>query len=255
MSRTAFVLAAVLLAAGPAWAAGTEVALLPDLWLHLEAARYAPTAPDLHWTTWIGGGAGLFRVGGTTAYFTADVETTAGNTRRGFDATQANYHLEVGLRGKLGGHPVGLFLHHVSRHHIDRPKTQAVDWNVVGVRGGTGVPGLPVRIEASVGHTIQDSLVGYRWELTERADADLVSRPWGKLYLLQKARFVSAEPSPAFPRRRLWDVSLETGVRWPRAGRSLELFAAYEHRSDVLIEEPLAKDRALFGFRIGFARE
>lgn len=255
MRSAAFVLAVALLAAPPASAADAEVALMPDLWLHLEAARYAPAIEDLHWTTWIGGGAGLVRVGGTTAYFSADLETTAGNTRRGFDATQANYHLEVGLRGKLGGHPVGLFLHHVSRHHVDRPKSQAVDWNVVGVRGSTGVAGLPVRIEASAGHTIQDSLVGYRWELTERADADLVSRPWGKLYVLQKARFVTAEPSPAFPRSRLWDVSLEAGARWPRNGRSLELYAAYEHRSDVLIEGPLVKDRALFGFRIGFARE
>src|SRR5688500_1705692 len=72
--RVAFL--CVLLTPPAVGAAGVE--RLPDLSVHLRAARYAPAEPDFHWNGWVGAGAGLLRVGDVTAYFTADVETIIG---------------------------------------------------------------------------------------------------------------------------------------------------------------------------------
>src|SRR5439155_1249129 len=95
MLRVAPTAAFVLTLAGaPAMA---DTVLLPDVSVHLLAAHYAPVDTDFRWVGWIGAGAGLVEVGGVTAYFTADVETIIGNTRRTFDANQANYHLDAAL--------------------------------------------------------------------------------------------------------------------------------------------------------------
>lgn len=54
------------------------------------------------------------------------------------------------------------FFHHVSRHDLDRPKEQAVDWNVGGARVATGVHrGSPTSASAElgVGRVVQTSFV------------------------------------------------------------------------------------------------
>lgn len=250
-TRVPLWLAVAVLAALPS-SLRADTELLPEVSLHLEAARYAPTETDLHWTSWIGAGAGLVRFGKSTVTFTADLETTLGNTRRAFDATQANYHLEGGVRRTVGRGTVGVFLHHVSRHLEDRPKEQAVDWNVLLVRASWPIGSRPIRLTASLGHTTQDSLIGYRWEVTQEIRADVLTRPWGALYLVERLRGVTTESTERFPRDGFVDVWAEGGVRFGKE-RRLALFAAFEHRNDVLLEEPGARDRGLFGFRISKA--
>lgn len=252
MSRVTPILCMVL-AATTAFADPPE--LLPETSLRLQAARYSPTAPGLHWDTWIGGGIGLVRFDRATLSFQADVETTAGNTRRTFDATQANYHLEPALRVDLGGRrELTVFYHHVSRHEIDSLKVQAVDWNILGLRAGVPLPedlGLQGRITLGLGHTTQNSLVGYRWEIIGQLEADALSRPGGALYALARARAVTAERSSTFSRDGFADLWLEGGGRWSRGDKTIQLFVAYEHRNDVPIEQPGVEDRALFGLRLG----
>jgi hypothetical protein len=229
--------------------------LLPDVSLHLKAARYAPTETDLHWTGWIGAGAGLVRHRGVTAYFAADVETILGDTLRPFEANQANYHLELGARRPLGRAEVTAFFHHVSRHLVDRAKVQAVDWNVLGVRLASPLPReffVPTRVTLGVGHTTLASLVGYRLEMTLKAEADLLARRWGQAYAVMEARVVTTARSAAFPRSGFIDFMLEGGTRFGRDRRWIETFLAYEHRNDVFLESPATRDRALIGFRLGF---
>ena len=221
--------------------------LLPDVSLHLEAARYAPTEPDLQWTGWIGAGAGLVRVAEVTGYFTADVESILGHVRRPFEANQANYHLELGLRRPLGRFTAGAFFHHVSRHAVDRDKEQAVDWNVLGLRL-SGPLGRGVHLRLSAGHTTQASLVGYRWELT--AGLDLALRGW--TYAAGDVRLLTVDPDPAFPRGDFLDVRAEAGGRFIRGQGVLETFAAFEHRNDVFLLVPGSRDRLLLGFRIQY---
>jgi hypothetical protein len=250
MLRTALFTCALAASTLPALADSPE--LFPEASLRLQGARYDPAVTDLHWDTWIGAGAGLFRVERATLYFRADVETIAGDTRRAFDATQANYHLEPGIRMDLGGDRcVWLFYHHVSRHEIDTEKTASIEWNIVGVRGSVPVPGVPVRITASIGKVVQEANVDYQWEFVGLIEADAVRRSWGAAYVTTLARAVLTETSAASSRDGFLDFLLEGGVRWGHQERTSQLFVAYEHRNDVLVREPGYKDRALFGFRFG----
>lgn len=250
-ARLAVVAALLVL---PAAAEAADVELVPDARIDMKAARYAPGDPDLHWTGWVGAGLGLLRVSGVTGYFAGDIETTLGGERRAFDATQANYHLEVGFRRELGPTEVGMVFHHVSRHLSDRPKEQAVDWNVLGLRATRR---FADRLDVSVGlgRAIQESLVGYRWEATGHADADLLRRGRGSLYARLDLRAVRAESSEAFPREGFLDVLAEAGARTGSGPRRLDVFVAFELRHDVRVLEGGSRDRALLGFRLAQLRE
>jgi opacity protein-like surface antigen len=243
-----------LLAAAAAWLLAVPVRgadFLPAVSLHLEAARYAPVETDLHWTGTMGGGADIVEVGSLRAYIVGDVETIIGGTRRAFDATQANYRLETGVRRRVKGVTVNPFFHHVSRHLSDREKAPAVDWNILGVRVAADVGrDRRARVGGSIGHTTLASLVGYRWELTARGDVDVVRRERFAAYAAARARLVTIDPDPALPRDDFLDFAIEGGLRFPRQARVFEAFAAFERRHDVFLLTPGARDRGLFGVRI-----
>jgi hypothetical protein len=249
-SPLARITTAALLFAAPVSAAD----FLPGVSLHLEAARYAPAEKDLHWMGWLGGGTDLVRARGATGYVRGDVETILGNTRRAFDATQANYHLELGARRRAGRVTVNPFFHHVSRHYSDREKAAAVDWNVLGARvaAAWAEGAVPVRVSFGLGHTTLASLVGYRWEATGDAEAELHRGRNASFYVGASGRFVSIDPDPALVRGSFLDASLEAGGRFAHGRRVLETYTAYEHRNDVFLEAPGARDRARIGFRIRF---
>ncbi len=255
MSAARATVAALVLTLAPTSTLAGDVQLLPELTTRLEGAYYVPAEDAFVWDTWIGGGAGLVRVKAATGYVTADVETILGRERRPFDANQVGYHLEAGVRVQAGHDLLTPFFHHVSRHLVDRPKTQLVDWNVVGLRLAGPLPRtLPCqgRYSVSVGHTVEWRSVGYEWELVGVLDLEGRRRPWGAPYLRTDLRFVSVDPE-ARRSGDFVDFLGQAGVRLAAGGRSLDLFAAYEHRNDVFVLSPGARDRALLGLRIGFA--
>lgn len=253
----ALFLVSFLLAPGAAPAVFAEPAtFLPEASLRMMGARYVPAERDFQWDTWIGGELGLVRYGGTTFLVDADVETILGNEYRAFDANQANYHLEGTLQRPWGGLTVALFYRHVSRHLEDRPKTQTVDWNILGLRLAGSLARtrpFPVRFLLSAGPTTRSSLVEYRFEAVGELEADVVPRPWGGFYLAARLRVVKTEAKPALPRDGFADLSLEGGAAIRKGQRTLRLFAAYEHRNDVTLIVPESRDRALLGLRFGIA--
>jgi hypothetical protein len=233
-----------------------DVELLPEGAALLEGAYYAPSEDAFVWDTWIGAGAGLLRVRATTGYVTADVETILGRERRSFDANQVSYHLEAGARVRAGRHLLIPFFHHVSRHRIDRPKTRLVDWNILGLRVAGPLPRtLPVvgRYAASAGRAIHWRAVGYGWELRGVLDLGILRRSWGDAYLRADVRIVTVEEQASVPRGDFVDLRGEGGLRLGLAERTVDLFVAYEHRNDVALLAPAARDRALFGLRAGLA--
>jgi len=254
-----------LAATGPLWAqaAGPEAEqaeperqgpgneLLPETSFQLLAARYAPDQPDLEWSTWIGAGVGIARLGRTTLFGTADVETVVGSERRGFDARQANYHLQLGARRPVGPWRLELFFGHVSRHESDREKEPAVDWNILGLRAARDLDlGVPTRISLGLGHTTLASAVGYRFEATLGVDSELRRWDGGLAYLRGRLRLVTvSEEDSDLDRGGFADASIEGGLRFARGLQGLELFVAWEHRNDVRLLEAGALDRALFGLR------
>lgn len=241
----------------PAVETRAEVEFFPEVSVRLMGARYAPTETDFHWDSWIGAGAGLLRVDGVTAYGLADVETILGNTLRPFEANQANYHLELGLRRSFTKWEVSAFFHHVSRHYVDRPKTQAVDWNLLGVAGAGALRpgGNPLRIGLSLGHTTQASLPGYEWEMIASLEYTLRAESRTQPYARLNGRFVTVRDAatatePTLDRGSFLDRSAEGGLRIARGTHAMEFFAGAERRHDVFLEEPGARTRALFGVRI-----
>jgi hypothetical protein len=232
-----------------------DAVLLPEASLRLAALRYASDEAQFKWSGWIGGGLTLVRAAGTGLRVDADVETIIGGQQRTFDANQANYQLEVSLRREFGATEVQAVFHHVSRHLEDRPKTQAVDWNLLGLRVARRFGGAwPARVEIGFGRTTQVSLVGYRWELSGRARAERAlgaaqagTSGYGDLRL----RFMQAEATPAFPRDGFVDAHLEAGLRLRRDTRHAALFLAFERRNDVFLLEPGARSRMIVGLRLG----
>jgi len=227
--------------------AQAETSFLPSGFVRLEGARYVASDDDQVWSTWVGAGVDLLKAGQVTFEFTADLETIIGSELRTFDPNQANYHLAGAMRVAVLGDEVIPFFHHVSRHEVDRPKMQAVDWNIIGIRGRMNFAGGRAWVVAGVGHTLGDTPVGYGWELTLRGEAEPV-RP---LYAAADVRYVDAEPVDFLPRGSFTDVSLEGGVRWHRGLHAIDLFAAFERRNDVFVQAPGVRDRMLLGFRIG----
>jgi hypothetical protein len=249
--RPGLLLLSFLAAGGPA--AAEPPALLPEVAVRMSAARYAPTETDLHWVGWIGARAGVLRVSDTTFDFAAEVETTLGNTRRPFEATQANYHLTLGLRRPFGRVTGALVFHHVSRHYVDRDKDPAVDWNLLGLRVGAPLPdgGPRGRWQVGVGRTTLASLVGYEWEVTAAFEAELrktTPTPYGRL----EARLVTVGERSELDRGGFVDASAEAGLLVGAHSRNFQLFVAAERRNDVLLELPGRRDRILFGFRINY---
>ena len=252
MLRVAPTAAFVLTLAGaPAMA---DTVLLPDVSVHLLAAHYAPVDTDFRRV----GEAGPRHEG---AQERADVHLgrllprparADGGVRGPGRRACAGEHAWLRRFGEQ--HEAAIVFSHVSRHVVDRVKVEAVDWNILGVRGaGRRAGRIPLAYTAGLGHTTLASLVGYRWEATGHLDAALVAGQKAEAYVAGDARFVTVERSDAFPRGNFLDRSAEGGVRWRRGGRSLETFAAWQRRNDVFVQRPGAWSRALFGFRRGYA--
>jgi hypothetical protein len=246
-------LALCLLGAMPQTASADDTRFLPFLGARLEAARYAPANEEFSWVGWIGATVDLVERGKWSGYFDPNVETILGHRVRSFEAVQANYSLEGGIRRDAGRGRVTTFFHHISRHVQDREKIQVVDWNFLGAAYESPWPSAWGRrggYMASLGFSTLTSGVQYSWEGRTAMDIDVVTRDRKGLFALVDLRYVSARPSPDFARGSFTDVRMEAGVRRFQASSQFALFVAYEHRNDARIQSSLVIDRALFGFRI-----
>ena len=219
----------------------------------LEAARYSPANEEFSWVGWVGARVDVVEGGKWTAFFNPNVETVLGHRVRSFEAVQANYSLEVGVRRATGRRDISLFFHHVSRHVQDRLKIQAVDWNFLGLRVESPWPERWQRggaVAASFSVATLSSGVTYDWEARLSADIDLVERNGQALFLLADARRVGAASTSAYPRGAFTDFRAEVGYRRGRENTKFSLFVAYDRRNDARIESLLVISRALVGFRI-----
>ncbi|MEO8358678.1 MAG: hypothetical protein ABI672_01500 [Vicinamibacteria bacterium] len=219
----------------------------------LEAARYSQANEEFAWVGWIGARVDLYEKGKWTAFFNPNVQTILGHRVRSFEAVQANYSLELGVRRQVGRGQVTPFFHHVSRHVQDRDKIQAIDWNFAGVRYESPWPERWHRggaFGASTAVATLSSGVRYNLEGRLSGDIDLVRKGNRAAFLLADVRIVRAEPSPNFDRKRVTDFRAELGFRFWKERSQFALFAAYEHRGDALIPQALVTSRGLFGFRI-----
>lgn len=232
--------------------------LLPAFSARAGGARYLPADRDFEWVGWVGAGATLMRAHETSLDFDADVETILGNERRGFDANQANYHLELAARRAWRGSELALFFHHVSRHAIDRDKPAVRNWNVLGLRLRRPLPaglGLPGRVTLSLGPALYSFELGYRWEIVSAVELEVLRRSWGQVYTNGVLRGVEARATPQFSREGFLDALVEVGARLQRRGRALEIYVALEGRNDASLFGRDERTGARIGLRFALESE
>jgi len=252
LTKPGLVAALSALACFPA-AAGEDPKFLPFFGPNLEASRYFPGNEEFAWVGWIGASVDIVEKGKWAAYFDPNVETILGHRVHSFEAVQANYSLEVGVRRDVRRGRVTTFYHHVSRHIQDRDKFELVDWNFLGAATDGPWPENWHRrggYFASFAFATLSSTVDYDWEGRAAVDIDAVTRGNKAFFVLADVRVVGADPSPAFPRGSFADFRGEAGFRRFQGSSQLALFLAYEHRNDALVSEALVSDRVLVGFRL-----
>lgn len=257
--RVRFAVAGVLagaLACGAPCVRADAIELLPSIEGHAEFTRFAPTERDFVWTGWLGGGATLLKAGRTSVFMMGDVETILGKEYRVFDANQANYILEGGLRLERAGWTFSGVFHHVSRHVVDRPKRDSVDWNMASLRAERGFKNgdeTRGRLRFGIGRTMKRTFVNYRWEFRAEGDYDLAETGGiGAFYSRASLRAVTEKRVTPDSRGSFIDAVIEGGWRLRRADRAIHFFVAYEHRNDVYLFNQESRDRTLYGFRVGF---
>jgi hypothetical protein len=255
LARAAHLLALALAAPSLASAASAERPdFLTDASVRLTAARYAPAEAAFDWDGWIGAGLGLASYRGTSAFVNGDIETVLGNERRAFEANQANYHLQVGLKRGFRWGEGALLYHHVSRHSVDRAKEVPVDWNLLAFQGRRSFrlgETVPSRIVVRLGRIVYASTVGYQWEAAATTQHDVLSRPWGTGYVGGEMLLMKTGPSERFPRTGFVDARVEAGVSLVRDRRTFDAFVAVERRNDVLLLVNGARRRLVIGVRLG----
>jgi hypothetical protein len=182
--------------------------------------------------------------------FVANYQTILGSEFRAFDPNQGNYVLEGSASRRLGTAEIAGVYHHVSRHLSDRPKRQAVDWNMIGGRfrhaSRAGRLALDERVD--VRGVIQKSFVDYSWEVDGAARA--VVRANSRLALVASGGAQVLGVDGTRDRGTQYGFRGEGGVRVDGGRASLDLFAAVERRIDPYQLEFNTETWLTMGFRL-----
>jgi hypothetical protein len=218
---------------------------------HLSAAALDDNDPRFKWDTHWGGDFDLVDYVHGRTMLLADYEAVLGDQLRPFDPNQGNYFLEASSSLRVGKTEFAGVLHHESRHLSDRPKTQAVAWNVAAVRVlrqvDIGTATLALRVDA--GPVIERAYVDYTWMATGEAVLRRALTPHVGLLGRATGDFFGVDPAIA-GRSDQKGGHLEAGVRLSGSRGAVELFAGYERVVDAY---PLGREPGRWpfaGFRI-----
>ena len=237
--RQAAAIVALFLSAGPAWAQaapeaedGGGTGFLPRYAFHLTAEHLSSDDARFTWDANYGGELDVFDYGRGRFTFYANYQVITGDQLRPFDANQGNYILGGRLSARVRGVEVAGVFHHLSRHLSDRPKVQAVDWNMVGVRVARPFATGATRVDTHVDirGVVQHSFVDYRWEIDGgvRARHPLT----GHLGLTGAGALRLLGVDGRHDRGTQTGARAEGGVRLTGRAGAIELFVALERRID-----------------------
>ena len=254
--------AAVVLCLSLSWAASvaaqTPVAVPPTspgflsrYDFRLSAVTLSGDDPRFVWDTHFGGDLDLVDYVHGRVTLLADYETLLGSEFRSFDPNQSYYTLEASSSVRAGGAEIAGAFHHVSRHLSDRPKSQAVAWNILEARLVRGFDFESGRLEvrASAGRVVQRSFVDYAWvaglELLTRRSIngrfDLFAHGHGRMFGVD---------GTIAGRDAQTGGLIEAGLRVNGRAGAVELFAGFEKRPDASPLDWAAQRWAFVGFRL-----
>jgi hypothetical protein len=199
---------------------------------HLSAEHLSSDDERFVWDANYGGDIDLVDYGSGRLNFLANYEPILGEQFRNFDPNQGNYILAGSLSRRFTGVEAALVFHHESRHLGDRPKPEAVDWNMLGGRVLKTVPFPAGRIEthADLRWAIRTSYVDYNWEFEGGGRAVMPIR--GRLSGIADGDLRLLGVDGTQDRARQTGFRAEGGVHIAGKGAALELFVAGERRID-----------------------
>ena len=226
------------------------VELLPRFDFHVSMEHLFSEEIRYVWDANFGGDIDLVSIGRTRATFVANYQTILGSEFRAFDPNQGNYILEGSLSVRAGAVEAAGVFHHVSRHLSDRPKRNAVDWNMVGgrIRGGGRHERFEYEARADLRGVIQHTFVDYRWELDSAVSTRLTLQPRVALMATGAWRMLGVDGTRG--RDNQHGFRGEGGVRFAGRSAALELFLAAEQRVDPYQLEFSTVRWLTAGFRI-----
>lgn len=226
------------------------VEFLPRAAFHMTAEHLSDSDPRFVWDADFGGELDVVDYGVGRFMFEANYEVILGEEIRAFDPNQGNYILAGETSVRFGGLEVSAQLYHQSRHLADRPKEEAIDWNMFGgrVRRPFKLGAAAIQTRADLRGVFMKSSVDYEWELDLGARSDVQLRPGIGLLVAGGYRHLGVDGTRDRGDQNGYRV--EGGVRLEGRAGAIELFVAAERRIDPYPLEFATEQWASAGFRL-----
>jgi hypothetical protein len=245
-------LALAILAGASAAAAQTPaphtVEFVPRALFYMGAARLSGDDIRFSWDADLGGEFDFVDYGYGRAMFFGNYQVVMGDELKAFDPNQGNYILGGVVSARLRSMELAAVFYHQSRHLSDRPKTQPIDWNMMGIRASRAfiAGAMHVDARADLRKVILRTNVDYTWEFDGRVRADRVLRPGVGVLMSASLRHLGVDG----PRGGQTGGRVEGGVRFDGSAGAVELFVAAERRIDPYPLEFSTMTWATAGFRL-----
>jgi hypothetical protein len=236
--------------ASPPPAPAHEVEFLPRTAFHMSAEHLSGDDPRYVWDADFGGELDIVDYGRGRFTFEANYQLVLGEEIRSFDPNQGNYILAGYVSARAGATEVAGELYHQSRHLADRPKEEAIDWNMLGgrVRRAFSYRQAAFDARADVRGVFMKTTVDYSWELDTAVRSDVKMRPGIGLLAGVDIRVLGVDGS--LDRGTQTGYKVEGGVRFEGAAGAIELFVAGERRIDPYPVEVGTAQWVTAGFRL-----
>jgi hypothetical protein len=209
-----------------------KVRFLPRTAFHMQAEHLSGDDPRYVWDADFGGELDVLDYGRGRATFEANYQVVLGEEIRSFDPNQGNYILAGFGSARLRDLEVAGQLYHQSRHLADRPKEEAIDWNMLGgrVRRAFSYRQATFDARADLRGVFMKTTVDYSWELDTAVRSDVQVRPLVGLLVAVDVRYVGVDGSR--DRGNQTGYKVEGGVRVEGRAGAIEVFVAGERRID-----------------------
>jgi hypothetical protein len=230
--------------------APAKAVFLPRTAFHMTAEHLSDDDPRYVWDANFGGELDLVGYGTGRFTFEANYQVILGEQIRAFDPNQGNYILAGAASVRVRATEIAAVLYHQSRHLADRPKQDAVDWNMFGgrVRRRFVYRGATIDGRADLRGVFMKSFVDYSWELDAGLRSDVNLRPGVGLMVAAGSRHLGVDGS--LNRGNQTGFRVEGGVRLEGRAGAIELFVSAERRIDPFPLEVGSAGWVTAGFRL-----
>jgi len=227
-----------------------NVEFMPRTAFHLAAEYLADEDPRYVWDADFGGELDVVDYGSGRFTFVGNYQVVLGEEIRSFDPNQGNYILAGFVSARIHGLEVAGQLYHQSRHLADRPKEEAVDWNMLGGRVLRGFAYRQATFDAraDVRGVFMKTTVDYSWELDAGVRSDVKVRPQVGLLATVDVRYLGVDGSR--DRGNQTGYRVEGGVRFEGRAGAIEVFVGGERRIDPYPVEVGVAQWVNAGFRL-----